>query len=200
VSATLSFPFAGRDVRVVGTKDAPHFVAADVCVVLDIANSRQALTRLDEDEKGVRSVDTLGGPQEMATVTESGIYHLAFSSRKPEAQAFRRWVTGEVLPAIRRRGSYELAERPMEGCRRFYCLDDLCALSLPAYTKHQLQIACVDAYRAKYAEDPPTIQNPTWGQNPRPMVIFPEAAVDLLIPIVRRYSPVAPALLPALTG
>lgn len=84
----------------------PWFVAADVCRVLEIANSRDATGRLSEDEKGVAITDTLGGKQEMTIVSESGFYILAFGSRKLEAREFGRWVTHEVLPTIRKTGGY----------------------------------------------------------------------------------------------
>lgn len=200
MSTALSFPFSGRDVRVVGTKDAPHFVAADVCAVLDITNNRNAMTRLDDDEKGVHTVDTLGGPQEMATVTESGVYHLAFSSRKPEAKTFRRWVTDTVLPAIRKSGSYTLALRPLDDCRRLITLNELCSLQLPEYTRRQLETACVDAYRTKFGESPPTVANPVWSRGPRELAAFPEHCIELLTPIVRRYSPILGERLQLLPG
>lgn len=88
----------------------PWFVARDVCDALGIANSRQAMSRLDEDEKGVISNDTLGGTQEMAFVNEPGLYTLVLSSRKPEAKAFKRWITHEVIPSIRRHGGYMAAK------------------------------------------------------------------------------------------
>lgn len=89
------------------TKDGePWFVAVDVCKSLDIGNSRQALTRLDEDEKGVISTDTLGGEQQMSIVNEPGLYSLVLGSRKPEAKAFKRWITHEVIPQIRKTGAY----------------------------------------------------------------------------------------------
>lgn len=84
----------------------PWFVAVDVCRALDIGNSRQALTRLNYDEKGVISNDTLGGKQEMNIINESGLYNLVFTSRKPEAEAFRCWVYHDVLPTIRKTGGY----------------------------------------------------------------------------------------------
>lgn len=86
------------------------FVAADVCKILDITNVSQAVENLDEDEKGISTAYTLGGPQSMICVNESGLYHLIFQSRKPEAKAFRRWVTKEVLPSIRKTGSYSFNE------------------------------------------------------------------------------------------
>lgn len=107
MSDLTPFAFDGQAVRVI-TDEAgePWFVAADVCRVLGIANARDAIVRLDADEKGVGTADTLGGTQQVATVNEHGIYALTFTSRKPEAKAFKRWVTHEVLPAIRKTGSY----------------------------------------------------------------------------------------------
>lgn len=83
------------------------FVAADVCRALEISNSRDAVARLDDDEKGVGSADTLGGKQGMQIINEPGLYTLVLGSRKPEAKTFKRWVTHEVLPAIRKTGSYK---------------------------------------------------------------------------------------------
>ena len=76
----------------------PWFVAADVCKALEIANNRDALTRIDDDEKGVALADTLGGKQEVTIVNEPGLYSLVLGSRKPEAKVFKRWVTSEILP------------------------------------------------------------------------------------------------------
>lgn len=75
----------------------PWFVANDVCGALELSNPRSSLALLDEDEKGVHSVDTLGGEQQMVTVNEAGLYTLVLKSRKPEAKAFKRWITHEVL-------------------------------------------------------------------------------------------------------
>ena len=106
-SALAPFAYGNHQVRVITDEQGmPWFVAADVCAVLGFGNSRQVLTRLDPDEKGVHSTDTLGGIQSMTTVNESGLYSLILGSRKPEARAFKRWVTHEVLPSIRRTGSY----------------------------------------------------------------------------------------------
>jgi prophage antirepressor-like protein len=86
----------------------PWFVAKDVCRVLDLTNASKAVSSLDDDEKGVTNSYTLGGEQEVLTVSESGLYALIFRSRKPQAKTFRKWVTSEVLPAIRKVGRYEL--------------------------------------------------------------------------------------------
>jgi prophage antirepressor-like protein len=108
-SSLAPFAFEGRQVRVITDEQgAPWFVAADVCSVLDIGNPRQAMSRLDEDEKGVISTDTPGGEQSMTTVNEPGLYNLVLGSRKPQARRFKRWVTHEVLPAIRRTGRYAI--------------------------------------------------------------------------------------------
>lgn len=93
-------------VRTVQRDGAPWFVAADVCRALEIRNNRDALERLDDDEKGVASTDTLGGEQKVTTVNEPGLYALVLGSRKPEAKAFKRWITHEVIPSIRKNGAY----------------------------------------------------------------------------------------------
>lgn len=105
-------PFAFGDslVRVVMIEGEMWWVAKDVCACLEIDNHRQALTRLDEDEVISNDViDALGRPQETSLVNESGLYSLILGSRKPEAKAFKRWVTHEVLPTIRKTGGYGVA-------------------------------------------------------------------------------------------
>lgn len=88
----------------------PWFVTKDVCATLGIEYHRDAMARLDDDERGSVLVDTLGGPQEMSAVNESGLYSLILRSRKPEAKAFKRWITHEVIPAIRKTGQYHLPQ------------------------------------------------------------------------------------------
>lgn len=89
-------------VRTVIKDSEPWFVAADVCKALEISNNRDALSRLDADEKSMFKIETSGGPQNMLAVCESGLYALILGSRKKEAHQFRRWVTKEVLPQIRK--------------------------------------------------------------------------------------------------
>ncbi|MDD6077260.1 MAG: Bro-N domain-containing protein [Clostridiales bacterium] len=85
----------------------PLFVAADVCRALEIQNHKNAIKRLDDDEKsGVVLTAPHGRPQETNCVTESGLYSLVLGSRKPEAKAFKRWITHDVIPAIRKTGGY----------------------------------------------------------------------------------------------
>jgi prophage antirepressor-like protein len=108
-SSLVPFDFEGSQIRIFTDEQGdPWFIATDVCNVVGIGNPRQATTRLDADEKGVISTDTPGGVQSVATVNESGLYSLVLGSRKPEAKRFKRWVTHEVLPAIRRTGRYAL--------------------------------------------------------------------------------------------
>ena len=94
------------EIRTTIQNGEPWFVAADVCKALDIENNRKATNRLDDDEKGVTLSDTLGGKQKLTIVNEAGLYSLVLGSRKPEAKAFKRWITHEVLPTIRRTGGY----------------------------------------------------------------------------------------------
>ena len=104
----ITFNFVTLSVRVLMIESEPWFVATDVCAALHISNNRMALERLDDDEKGVSSIDTPGGPQKMSIVNESGLYTLILTSRKPEARKFRKWVTSEVLPALRKHGQYTM--------------------------------------------------------------------------------------------
>jgi len=96
--------YLGHDVRTELVDGEPWFVTADVLDVLGL--DRTASRRLDDDEKGVRSIPTPGGPQSLAVVNEPGLYSLILGSRKPEAKQFKRWVTHTVLPTIRQTGSY----------------------------------------------------------------------------------------------
>lgn len=105
-SSVVSFNFVTQSIRVVMRGDEPWFVAVDVCEALTIGNNRMALERLDDDEKGVSSMDTPGGKQVLSIINESGLYSLILTSRKPEAKKFKKWVTSEVLPAIRKTGRY----------------------------------------------------------------------------------------------
>lgn len=106
MNAIVPFQFDTQAVRIEDRGGEPWFVAADVCAALDIAHHRDAIARLDEDERGSIVVDTPGGPQPTAAISESGLYALILRSRKAAAKRFRKWVTAEVLPSIRRTGGY----------------------------------------------------------------------------------------------
>lgn len=94
------------EVRTIEKNGEPWFVANDICKVLGHTNSRVAVAALDEDEKGVSKVYTLGGEQQMTVVNEAGMYQLVIRSNLPAAKAFKRWITHEVIPTIRRHGAY----------------------------------------------------------------------------------------------
>lgn len=104
----FTFNESDQCIRVQMIEGEPWFVAKDVCDALSIENNRNATSRLDDDEKGVSIVRTSSGDQQMSIINESGLYNLIFQSRKSEAKKFRKWVTNEVLPNIRKTGRYEL--------------------------------------------------------------------------------------------
>lgn len=105
----MTFTFESNAVRTVVIDGEPWFIAKDVCDVLGISNGRDAVSRLDEDEKhAVGLTDAIGREQPMTAVSESGLYSLVLGSRKPEAKAFKRWITHDVIPSIRKTGSYNV--------------------------------------------------------------------------------------------
>jgi len=108
-ASPVPFLFQGTQLvrTVIGPDGEPRFVAADICLILEIKNVSDAVGRLRDDEKGIAITDTLRGPQEMIVISESGLYAMIFRSRKPAAEEFRYWVTKEVLPQIRKTGRYD---------------------------------------------------------------------------------------------
>lgn len=103
--------------KVIGNE--PWFIAQDICSILGLNNITKALAALDFDEKrGVTISNAVGNNQEVRAINESGLYHLIFISRKPEAKSIRRWVTGTVLPSIRRTGSYSISNDRPESTNR----------------------------------------------------------------------------------
>lgn len=105
-------PFGYEDklVRVVTDEESGEslWVAKDICEVLEYKEVSKTLSKLDDDEKGTKIIRTHGGNQEMLVINESGLYTLILRSNKPEAKKFKKWVTAEVLPSIRKTGSYSL--------------------------------------------------------------------------------------------
>lgn len=115
MSNVIPFDFEGHAVRILIRDGEPWFVLADVCRVLEVGNPSDAARRLDDDEKA--TLDNIeghsgqrGGAQSFIIINESGLYAIILTSRKPAAKRFRRWVTGEVLPSIRRTGAYFVAQ------------------------------------------------------------------------------------------
>lgn len=113
--ALQSFGFNEQLVRVVDRDGGIWFVAKDVCTALEISNHKDAVSRLEADERdGVGITDPIGRSQTVTVISESGLYALIFRSRKPVAVQFRKWVTQEVLPAIRRTGAYQVPANDAE--------------------------------------------------------------------------------------
>lgn len=97
-----------QEVRTIKIDGEVWFYAVDVCKVIEIKNHRDATSKLDDDEKGGVKADTPSGSQNTPIINESGLYHLIFKSRKDSAKKFRKWVTSEVIPSIRKKGGYLL--------------------------------------------------------------------------------------------
>lgn len=106
----IPFAYGNNPVRVISRDDGPWFVLADVCAVLEIANPSDAAKRLDADEKNTLDITegnrARGNPNAVA-INESGLWSLVLTSRKPEAKRFKKWLTAEVIPSIRKTGSYQ---------------------------------------------------------------------------------------------
>ena len=126
----MPLSFEGHKVRMVLRRGEPWWAATDVCRLLGIGNaslavmgnpSRSEVGGLDEDERAVCSVNTPSGEQQMLCINESGLYALIFKSRKPDAKRFRKWVTSEVLPSIRKTGSYKVRDLVAETQKRLKC-------------------------------------------------------------------------------
>lgn len=106
MSDIMTFSFENLSVRTLGDSLNPLFVAGDLAAILGYQSAKDATRFLDEDERTLVEVDTAGGLQKVSAVTESGLYAMILKSRRPEAKRFRKWVTSEVLPAIRKQGYY----------------------------------------------------------------------------------------------
>lgn len=133
-------------IRVIEEEDQPYFVAKDICDALGLTNSRMAIQSLDDDE--LMSVKLTSGGQErtMNCVSESGLYALIFKSKKEAARKFRKWVTSEVLPAIRKHGRYdpqELAAQMPPTVRRAFLLSQIEELEAEVVRlRHQADLSC----------------------------------------------------------
>lgn len=103
--------FEGQQLRIIEKSNEPWFIAKDVCDILQISKYRDAVSRLDEDERESVLVDTPGGQQRTTAINEPGLYTLVLKSRKPEAKQFKRWITHEVIPSIRKHDAYMTPEK-----------------------------------------------------------------------------------------
>lgn len=105
----VPFAYGDQPVRTLTIDGEPWFVAADVVRILGYSEAAAMTRTLDDDEKGLRTVQTLGGEQSVSIVSEPGLYSAIIRSRIPEAKTFRRWITHEVIPTIRKTGGYGIA-------------------------------------------------------------------------------------------
>ena len=139
-------------VRVVECEGEPWFVAKDVCEYLELTDVSKTISLLDDDEKGTNSIRTPGGEQQMLVVSEPGLYSLILRSRKPEAKAFKRWVTHEILPSIRKTGHYGAPETEDEILARALVIaEGRLGMLSHAVSELQEQIA-LDAPKVELAE------------------------------------------------
>ena len=107
-----SFNFNKNQIQVINKDGEAWFVASEIAAMFGYRDAANLTRILDDDEKDTHSVSTLGGKQDVSVINESGFYHAAFKSRKVEVKPFRKWVTSEVLPAIRKTGSYSGSLHP----------------------------------------------------------------------------------------
>lgn len=133
MNEVIPFDFEGAAVRVIEEDSGPWFVAVDLGAALGLVNPRKAVADLDADEKGVTTSDTLGGRQTFLTVNESGLYHLIFKSRKPAAKRFRKWVTSEVIPAIRKTGKYAVSDQETDDLLQL----DVCRMTMREFLEQK---------------------------------------------------------------
>lgn len=116
----IEMSYNGSEIRSIDIDGQIWWVLKDVCKILDLSTPAKVSKRLDEDEVNqIHTTDSLGRNQNVTIINESGLYSVILRSDKPEAKPFRRWITHEVLPEIRRTGSYNIPERKYE-CKTWY--------------------------------------------------------------------------------
>lgn len=106
----IPFAYGEQPVRVVEIDGEPWFVAVDIAAVLDLGNIHSSIALLDDDERGLHTMETPSGTQQVVVISEPGLYSLILRSRKPQATPFRRWITHEVIPTVRKHGMYATAD------------------------------------------------------------------------------------------
>ena len=135
------FAFEGSQVRTLEIENEPWFVGKDVAKILGYSNSRDALKRyVDDEDKGVAKLDTLGGKQNQTIINESGLYSLILSSKMPNAKKFKHWVTSEVLPAIRKHGAYMTDQKAFDVVHNKNGLADLLQQAADQLKQKDIQI------------------------------------------------------------
>ncbi|MFR6665345.1 MAG: BRO family protein [Thomasclavelia spiroformis] len=132
------FNFNENQIRTLLINNELYFIGKDVANILGYSNTRKAINdHVDEEDKGVTKCDTLGGKQDLIVINESGLYSLILSSKLATAKKFKRWVTSEVLPAIRKTGRYQVPSDPMSALRLMF---EAQTQTNEAVAKHDLRI------------------------------------------------------------
>jgi len=145
--APIVFSFATSDLRVILIDDQPWFVASDVCVALGIGNPSMAVAGLDDDESTLSTIE--GSHRPTNIINEAGLYCLIFKSRKPEAKTFKRWVTHDVLPSIRKTGGYQQPARRTEPAASDELMGQLRHLIMMTAHNFRYKKQAEDALRAR---------------------------------------------------
>ena len=199
------FHYENNQIRTILKDGEPWWVLADVCQVLEIKNSRDVTTRLDEDEKGVGQIDTLGGNQNMTIINESGLYKVILRSDKPEAKKFTRWVTHEVLPAIRKTGQYRVSPKTAAVRRALTTDDYIKAASLVANCRNE-RLPYVLGFLEQGGFETPVVEERAEQMNSAPesypfaMMLPPQATASEAINWVIRNLGLTPAQIGKMTG
>ncbi len=144
------FEYQGKQFRTVIKDGQPYFVAADICDSLDIKNVTQAVMKLDEDERAMLNIGVPYG--EVNAVNETGLYNLVLCSRKPEAKSFKRWITHEVLPALRQTGTYSIQEQPKS-------IEDLIIMSAQSLKEVRIKMDQIETKTAAIENKTQTIEH-----------------------------------------
>ena len=147
------FQFESNEIRVVLRDGEPWWIAKDVCQTLEIGNVSQSLTKLRQYEKDIILTDTLGGKQELAIISESGLYRLVMRSRKEAAERFQDWVCQDVLPSIRKTGSYSVVPQTyLEALKALVAAEEEKARLVAEVEAQKQELAIADAVIEEQAE------------------------------------------------
>ena len=199
------FHYENNEIRTILKDGEPWWVLKDVCQTLGISKHRDTASRLDEDERGSVRVDTLGGLQEMIVINESGLYKVILRSDKPEAKKFTRWVTHEVLPAIRKTGEYHVSPKTAAVRRALTTDDYIKAASLVANCRNE-RLPYVLGFLEQGGFETPVVEERAEQMNSAPesypfaMMLPPQATASEAINWVIRNLGLTPAQIGKMTG
>lgn len=200
------FQYENNEIRTILRDGEPWWVLTDVCQVLEIENSRNVAARLDEDEKNtVHLTDGIRGNPNMTIINESGLYKVILRSDKPEAKKFTRWVTHEVLPAIRKTGQYHVSPKTAAVRRALTTDDYIKAASLVANCRNE-RLPYVLGFLEQGGFETPVVEERAEQMNSAPesypfaMMLPPQATASEAINWVIRNLGLTPAQIGKMTG